>query len=228
MKTAVLSNSSTLERLCFISDAYNKSRSCDFLSNFRHGATASMSFASIIFNAVVIHILWRIMKQRQTQAQIHLLFLAFSDLFVAIFFVCAAIWSWTNPTCQGTSNWYDRRAKWILKYICNLYSYAREYHSKISFLTNVIKSNECWNLKELVGLSVSPLLFISFAILSLSCQKKKSYNLKYIKCLMYKLSITEKLNHKQVTRSHNIVADMWAGATSIPHAPPPIHIHKSN
>ena len=88
--------------LQWVSNNYNQTRLCEWLAVFRHWSMATMSFSAIDFNLIIVVVIWRIMKQqRQTQAQIHLLFLAFSDLSVAIVFIAAATWSWIDPDCTG-------------------------------------------------------------------------------------------------------------------------------
>ena len=97
-----MNNSTTLEWICHISNDYNQTQVCEWLTVFRHWSMAAMSFSAIVLNTVIIVVLFRNMKQqRQTQAHIHLQFLAYSDFSVAVVFIAAAIWGWINPNCAG-------------------------------------------------------------------------------------------------------------------------------
>ena len=57
------------------------------------------AITGLILNIVVIVILIKMMKRRQTQAQIHLLALAFSDVSVCLFYPLMAVWSKTCDPC---------------------------------------------------------------------------------------------------------------------------------
>ena len=51
------------------------------------------AFSGLVLNIVIILVLKKMMAQRQTQAQIHLLTLAFSDVTICLFYPFMSIWS---------------------------------------------------------------------------------------------------------------------------------------
>ena len=69
------------------------------IDSFGHPATICCAIIGIFLNVVVIIVICHAMKQRQTQAQIHLLTLAFSDLAYVICCSNLAIVSWSCDAC---------------------------------------------------------------------------------------------------------------------------------
>ena len=73
----------------------------------------ALSFLSLLSNLLVVLVIRRMMRKQRSQAQIHLLCLAFSDLGVGIAFAWGAISCWTCNPCEscneaaakGTISW---------------------------------------------------------------------------------------------------------------------------
>ena len=84
---------------------------------------AFASFASMILNLFVILAIRQTMKQKRTQAQIHLMALAVSDWSVGFCFFCQPIWKWSCDLCLPCGRvkplcfWMDK----ILFYLLTLF-----------------------------------------------------------------------------------------------------------
>ena len=67
-----------------------------------HPLLASLSFLSVFFNSFIIFVIAQMMRQKQTQAQMHLLLLAFSDISVGLAYIFGAMWSWSHDANGDT------------------------------------------------------------------------------------------------------------------------------
>ena len=82
--------------------AYNCTVIDALFRNLTHPLFVSIAFSSIILNGLVILVIRQAMRERETQAQIHLMCLGFSDIAAGLVFVWASIWSWicSFPHCE--------------------------------------------------------------------------------------------------------------------------------
>ena len=97
---------------CNITDDWNCTDIQATVDHYGHPFCASISITGVIFNLVVIFVIRQsmLMTGRRTQAQIHLLALAFSDIGVGVAYVSRAIFSWMCDFCLPCS-----RAKTCLR-----------------------------------------------------------------------------------------------------------------
>ena len=74
------------------------------IESVSHPAVASVTFMGIIFNVIIIFVIRQSMRRRQTQAQIHLSVLAFSDIALGCAALGVAALSWSCDFCLPCSN----------------------------------------------------------------------------------------------------------------------------
>ena len=101
MGLATISTTNESRSPCDFSMMY--ADTCDYvqtgLDSFGHPVSVSFAFLGILLNVLVIGVILHAMKLRQTQAQIHLLALAFSDLAFVVSCLFLAVVSWFCDPC---------------------------------------------------------------------------------------------------------------------------------
>ena len=99
--TTARSNGNTTEYCSYNSTVveYNCTFIAKYTGHFGHPLMATSALLSVIFNAIIILIIFRSMQQKRTQAQLHLVGLAFSDITVSLIYIFGATLSWTCDPC---------------------------------------------------------------------------------------------------------------------------------